>query len=138
MPMINSFATPAKIPTATPSPTPVSPQAGPVPPGARTWKITVMNKSSQPATLFVANGDDQGLKGQLVGSVTPNVVPPGATVEATFLLPAKGVEGWSIYVNPGPNNGGLIGWIDEPLAGEIHIGPDGQQGWLPEDQRDSP
>ena len=68
--------------------------------------------------------------GQLVGSVTPNVVPPGATVEVTFLLPAKGVEGWSIFVNPGPNNGGLVGWTDVPLAGEIRITADGQAGWL--------
>lgn len=126
------------IPTATPSPTPVPPQAGPVPPGARPWKLTVVNHSSQPGTLFVADGDERGLMGQLVGSVTPNVVPPGATVEATFLLPAKGVEGWSIYVNPGPNNGGTIGWIDEPLAGEIHIINDGESAWLPEDQRDIP
>jgi hypothetical protein len=88
--------------------------------------------------LFVADGDERGLMGQLVGSVTPNVVPPGATVKATFLLPAKGVEGWSIFVNPGPNNGGTIGWTDEPLAGEIHINQDGQPGWLPEDQLDRP
>jgi hypothetical protein len=129
---------PPVFPSPTPSPTPVPPQAGPIPPGARPWKLTVFNHSSQPATLFVADGDERGLMGQLVGSVTPNVVPPGATVEVTFLLPAKGVEGWSIYVNPGPNNGGTIGWIDEPLAGEIHIINDGQPAWLPEDQRDVP
>ena len=58
---------------------------------------------------------------RLVGSVTPNVVPPGATVEVTFLLPAKGVEGWWIFVNPGPGNGALLAGTDVPLAGEIRI-----------------
>ena len=77
----------------------------------------VRNKSDQPATLFVADENEQGLLGRLVGSVTPNVVPAGALVEVTFLLPAKGVEGWSIFVNPAPNTGGLIGWADVPLAG---------------------
>ncbi len=67
---------------------------------------------------------------RLVGSVTPNVVPPGTTVEATFLLPAKRVEGWWIFVNPGPDNGALLAGSDVPLAGEIHITGDGQVGWL--------
>lgn len=67
--------------------------------------------------------------GRLVGSVTPNVVPPGATVEVTFLLPAKGVEGWSIFVNPGPNNG-LLGSTDVPLAGYFYISEHGQVGWV--------
>ena len=89
-----------------------------------------MNRSSQPATLFVAKEDEHGLLGPLVGSATPNVVAPGATVLVTFLLPAKGVEGWSIFVNPGPNDGGLVGWTDVPLAGEIRITADGQVGWL--------
>ena len=81
---------PDRVPTPTPIPTPVPPAAGPVPPGARPWKVTVINKSSQPATLFVAEENEQGLLGRLVGSATPNVVPPGATVKVTFLLPAKG------------------------------------------------
>jgi hypothetical protein len=120
----------APTPVPTPTPTPAPPQAGPIPPNARTWEVTVVNSCSEPATLFVANENEQGLLGQLVGSVTPNVVPGGATVKATFLLPAKGVEGWSIFVNPGPNEGGVVGWIDVPLAGEIYINPACQPGWL--------
>jgi Kelch motif len=123
------FPTATLIPTASPVPTPVPPQAGPVPPGARTWKVTVMNRSSQPATLFVAEEDQHGLLGPLVGSATPNVVAPGATVKVTFLLPAKGTD-WAIFVNPGPNTGALLMSTDVPLAGEIRVGADGQPGWL--------
>ena len=125
---------PPVFPSPTPIPTPVPPQAGPVPPNARTWKVTVVNRSSQPATLFVAEEDERGPMARLVGSVTPNVVPPGATVQVTFLLPAKGVDGWSIFVNPGPDDGGLVGWTDLSPGGEIHILRAGQPGWLPEDQ----
>jgi hypothetical protein len=117
---------PPVFPNPTPVPTPVPPMAGPVPPGGRSWKVTVVNKSSEPATLFVAEENKKGLLGSLIGSVTPNVVPPGATVRVTFLLPAKGVEGWSIFVNPGPNDGPLIVGPDLPLAGQIHINEDGQ------------
>ena len=120
---------PTPIPTPTPTPTPVPPQAGPVPPGARSWKVTVVNDSSRPATLFVAEEDSTGMT-RLVGSVTPNVVPAGATVEVTFRLPAKGVEGWWIFVNPGPDNGALLAGTDVPRAGEIRITADGQVGWL--------
>jgi len=67
---------------------------------------------------------------RLVGSVTPNVVPPGATVKVTFLLPAKGSTGWWIFVNPRPNTGALLGWDQVPLAGEVLISADGQTGWL--------
>jgi hypothetical protein len=123
-------APPPVFPSPTPEPTPFPPQAGPVPPGARSWTVTVWNASSEPATLFVANENEQGLLARLVGSVTPNVVPPGATLQVTFLLPAKGVKGWSIWVNPGPNNGGLVGSTEVPLAGYIHIGPHGQVGWV--------
>ena len=70
-----------------------------------------------------------GLLGRLVGSATPNVVPPGATVQVTFLLPAKGVDGWSIFVNPGPNDGGLVGADEVPLKGAIHIDEAGQVMW---------
>ena len=100
---------PIVIPSPTPVPTLFPPEAGPVPPGARPWEVTVVNKSSEPATLFVANENGQGLLARLVGSVTPNVVPPGVTLQVTFLLPAKGVKGWSIWVNPGPDLGGLVG-----------------------------
>jgi hypothetical protein len=67
---------------------------------------------------------------RLVGSATPNVVPPRTTVEVTFLLPSKGVDEWWIFVNPGPDNGALLAGTDVPLAGEIHITADGQTGWL--------
>ena len=80
-----------------------------------------MNKSSQPATLFVAEEDEQGLLGRLVGSATPNVVPPSATVKVTFLLPAKGKD-WAIFVNPGPNEGPVA------RAGrDVPAGPDPHQ-----------
>ncbi len=121
-------ATPTPVPT--PTPTPIPPAAGPVPPGARTWTVTVVNKSSQPATLFVAEENEKGLLGPLVGSVTPNVVPSGVTVKVTFLLPAKGSRTWSIFVSPGPNDGPLLLGTQVPLAGEIHITADGQVGWL--------
>jgi hypothetical protein len=111
----------ATTPIPTPSPTPIPPAVGPVPPGARTWTVKVVNMSSQPATLFVADEDDRGAMAQLVGSATPNIVPAGATVRVTFAIPAKGVEGWSIYVNPGPDDGGLVGWDNLPADVEIHI-----------------
>jgi hypothetical protein len=116
-------------PTATAVPTPVPPAVGPVPPGARRWTVTVVNKSARLATLFVAEEDSSGMT-RLVGRVTPNVVPPGATVRVTFFLPANGVTGWSIFVNPGPDTGALLTDTSVPLAGEIRIGPDGQPGWL--------
>ncbi len=121
---------PTPITTPSPSPSPVPPRAGPVPPGGWPWNVRVVNGSSSPATLFVADETQQGLLGRLVGRATPNVVAPGATVRVTFLLPAKGTDGWSIYVNPGPDNGGLVGSNDVPLKGEIVITEDGQVGWL--------
>jgi hypothetical protein len=120
---------PTPTPVPTPSPTPVPPQAGPVPPGAWSWKVTVINKSSRPATLFVAEETEAGPLGRLVGSVTPNVVPPGTTVEVTFLLPAKGVGEWWIFVNPGPNDEALLAGTDVPLAGEIYVTAGGQPAW---------
>ena len=44
--------------------------------------------------------------GRLVGSATPSVVPPGTTVEVTFLVTAEGVTDWWIFVNPGSDNDG--------------------------------
>ena len=80
---------PPVFPSPTPRPTPLPPAAGPVPPNARSWKVTVDNKSSEPATLFVAEEDEGGML-RLVGSATPNVVPAGATVKVTFRFPADG------------------------------------------------
>ncbi len=129
---------PTVFPSPTPVPTPYPPEAGPVPTNARSWQIKVVNKSAKPATLFVAEEDERGTMARLAGNVTPHVVPPGATVQVTLLLPAKGVDGWSIWVNPGPDLGGLVGWTDLALGGEIYIGPEGQVGWLPEDQLPRP
>ncbi len=120
---------PTPVPSPTPVPTFVPPAVGPVPPGARSWTVRVVNGSARPATLFVAEDGDGGM-GRLVGRVTPNVVPPGATVNVTFRLPPKRATGWSIFVNSGPDTGGLLTDTSVPLAGEIRIGPDGQPGWL--------
>ena len=53
--------TPPVFPSPTPVPTPLPPAAGPVPPNARRWTVTVDNRSSEPATLFVA-GDGVGAR----------------------------------------------------------------------------
>jgi Galactose oxidase, central domain/Kelch motif len=123
---------PDPLPTSvpTPTPTPVPPMAGPVPPNARPWTVTVVNKSPLPATLFVAEEDSRGLMGRLVGSVTPNVVPPGATVDVTFLLPATSSDRVGIFANPGPNTGPLFLTTEVSLVGEIRINADGQVGYL--------
>jgi len=121
---------PPVFPSPTRSPTPIPPAAGPVPPNARQWTVTVDNKGSNPTTLFVAEDDGSGL-GQLVGSATPNIVPPRSTVKVTFALPAKGVEGWAIFVNPGNDSGGsLVGPGDFGIPGKIVVTTDGQVGWL--------
>jgi hypothetical protein len=122
------------LPDSTP---PVKSSPGPSPqvendpdvPGGRLWTVRAVNDSSAPATLFVAEEDESGMA-RLVGSVTPNVVPPGATENVTFHLPAQGVTGWWIFVNPGPDTGPLLAWTDVPLAGEIRITADGQVAWL--------
>jgi hypothetical protein len=131
-PQLPSFPSPPPpvFPSPTPVPTPFPPQAGPIPPDARRWTVTVVNNSARPATLFVADETEQGSLGPLVGTATPNVVPAGATVKVTFLLPAKGVKGWWIFVNPGPDTGALLGWDQVPLAGKVVIMADGQPGWL--------
>jgi len=132
-PPLPAFPSPAEpiFPSPTPVPTPFPPADGPVPPDARSWKVTVENKSSEPATLFVAEEDGYGMS-RLVGSATPNVVPAGATVKVTFLFPAKGDpdDGW-IYVNPRPGEGGsLVGAADIGIPGKILLTADGQVGWL--------
>jgi hypothetical protein len=122
---------PPVFPSPTPEPTPFPPAPGPVPPNARSWKVTVDNQSSEPATLFVAEWDVSGMF-RLVGSATPNVVPAGATVKVTFLFPADSVpdDGW-IYVNPRPGEGGsLVGAADIGIPGKIVIGAEGQVGWV--------
>ncbi len=128
LPPVPDFPTPAPpvFPSPTPVPTPLPPAAGPVPPNARSWTITVDNRSPNPAALFVADEDGDGLR--LVGAVTPNVVPAGASVNVTFLFPPDG--GW-IYVNPRPGEGGaLVNADDIGIPGKVVVTADGQVGWL--------
>ncbi len=125
LPPLPAFPSPSPIvfPSPTPVPTPLPPAVGPVPPNARSWTVTVDNRSSEPATLFVA-GD--GL--ELVGSATPNVVPAGTTVQVTFLFPADG--GW-IDVNRRPGDqGGLVNADQIGIPGKILIRAEGDAGWL--------
>jgi hypothetical protein len=121
---------PPVFPSPAPTPTPFPPADGPVPPNARSWKVTVDNQSSEPATLFVAEEDEDGTL-RLVGSATPNVVPAGASVKVTFLFPADSVpdDGW-IYVSSRLETGSLVGAADIGIPGKIVIGADGQVGWL--------
>jgi len=124
-------APPPVFPTPTPVPTPYPPADGPVPPNARTWKVTVDNRSSEPVALFVAEEDGFGMT-RPVGSATPNVVPAGATERVTFLFPADSGpdDGW-IFVNPRPGEeGALVGAADIGIPGKIVITADGQVGWL--------
>ena len=115
---------PTPVPTPTPTPAPLLPPAvGPVPPNARSWTVTVDNESSEPATMFVAEGDDGGTF-RLVGSATPNVVPAGATVKVTFLFPAKGPDDGWITVNPRLGEGadvGSVGADNIGMPGKIWI-----------------
>jgi hypothetical protein len=127
-----SFPSPPPVvipdPTPTPTPAPLLPPAvGPTPPNALSWKVTVDNRSSEPATLFVAT-DDGTLR--LVGSATPNVVPAGTTMKVTFRFPDHG--GW-IFVNPRPGGGAGGGLVNEDqigIPGKILIREDGEVGWL--------
>ena len=102
-----------------------------LPPAARSWRVTVDNRSSEPATLFVAEEGEGGML-RLVGSASPNVVSAGASVKVTFLFPAKGGpdDGW-IYVNPRPGEGGsLVHAADIGIPGRILVTPEGDAGWL--------
>ena len=65
LPPLPAFPSPPPpvFPSPTPVPTPLPPAAGPVPPNARSWNVTVDNKSSEPATLFVAEEDEDGCHG---------------------------------------------------------------------------
>ncbi len=121
-----SYTPPAVTPSPTPTPTPaplLPPAVGPIPPNARSWTVTVDNESSEPATMFVAEGDDGGTF-RLVGSATPNVVPAGATVKVTFLFPAKGPDDGWITVNPRLGEGadvGSVGADNIGMPGKIWI-----------------
>jgi hypothetical protein len=122
---------PPVIPSPTPEPTPFPPAAGPVPPNARVWKVTVDNESSEPVTLSVAAADGTGPL-QLVGSASPNVVPAGATVKVTFFFPVNGgrADGWiCVDLRPG-DEAGLVEAADIGIPGKILITAEGQTGWL--------
>ena len=108
------------------------PAAGPVPPNARSWTVTVDNESSEPATLFVAEGDDGGTF-RLVGSATPNVVPAGTSMKVTFLFPAEGPDDGWITVNPRFGEGadvGSVGADNIGMPGKIWIRAEGDSGWV--------
>ena len=112
----------------------------PVPGGMRRWVIPVDNQSGRPARIDVAV-DGAGM-GRIVGTVSPNVVPAGATVDVVFGIPPGG--GWAVFVNAGPNVGALIAASDVPPAAQgqlplkIHVAADGspsveapnQPGWF--------
>jgi Galactose oxidase, central domain/Kelch motif len=122
---------PPVFPSPTPEPTPFPPAAGPVPPNARVWKVTVDNESSEPVTLSVAAADGTGPL-RLVGSASPNVVPAGATVKVTFLFPVNGgrADGWiCVDLRPG-DEAGLVEAADIGIPGKIVIRADGVGGWL--------
>src|SRR4029077_15012333 len=95
-------APPAPRPTPTPRPSMYPPAAGPVPDGARSATVKVVNKSSAPATIFLAVAGDDGNLGPLCGSVTPNVVPAGVTRWVTILLPPKSDKDCGVLLDPVP------------------------------------
>lgn len=130
-PILPVFPSPSPPPSVVPTvaPTLLPAAVGPVPPEAREWIVRVVNESAEGATLFVAEEGGEGMS-RLVGRVTPNVVPPGATMNVTFQLPAAGTTGWWIVVNAHPDYGGLLDWSQVPLAGEIRVGVDGRPGWV--------
>ena len=133
LPPLPAFASPP--PFVMPSPTPVPPlrppAAGPVPPNARSWTITVDNQSSEPATMFVAEGGEETFR--LVGSATPNVVPAGTSMKVTFRFPAKGPDDGWITVNPRMGEGadvGSVGADNIGMPGKILITEDCGGCWV--------
>ena len=66
--------------------------------GQRALIIPVENHSAQPAELVVAEAPTFGI-GRSVGAAHPAVVPSGARVEVTFIVP--NAPGWGIYGDPG-------------------------------------
>jgi hypothetical protein len=123
---------PPVMPDPTPEPTPLPPAAGPVPPNARSWKVTVDNRSSEPATVFVVQGVGEDGLPRLVGSATPNVVPAGTSRTVTFLFPVIDgrAQGWiDANLRPG-EGGGLIEAAQIGIPGKMVITEDGGTGWL--------
>jgi hypothetical protein len=102
-----------------------------VPPNARSWTVTVENGSSEPATMFVAEGEGEEFR--LVGSATPNVVPAGTSMEVTFLFPAEAPDDGWITVNPRLGEGadvGSVGADNIGMPGKIWIRAEGDSGWV--------
>ena len=95
-------------------------------PGWRRFIIAVDNKSPRPAILLVAEGTPP--TGRVVGRATPSTVPPLSAMDVAFDVPPG--QSWTIFVNPGPNNGGLIGGRDVPAgaAGKLPIKIDIETG----------
>ncbi len=107
------------------------PMTGPAPgPGAREWVISVENRDSQDAYIFVAS--DEHPMGELVGTAVPPLVRPGATERVVFTVPAG--AGWAIFVNPTETLGPIIIAPDVPsdvtgvLPVTISVGPGGAPG----------
>ena len=107
-----------------------------MPPGGRVWVLEVVNRSARPATLVVA-ADDRVI-GETVGTATPSVVPPGATVRVAFGVPPG--RGWAIFVNAGPERGALPP-ARRPAAGGRHrdrLGWESRAGSTASDARSEP
>ena len=96
-------------------------------PDLRQLVITVENQSARPVRIVVA--EDEMPMGAVVGTVSPDPVPPGVTVDVRFGIPGDG--SWGIFVNPGPEIGPLITSHDIPpqapgkLPVTIMVLPDG-------------
>lgn len=119
---------PTPTPSPAPTPTPFPPAAGPVPQGARPWEVTVENKSSKPATLFLATEPLNDMS-QLCGSATPDVVPAHTTQKVLFQLPPRGVTECWLMIWPGPGADGKFGPTDNwPIPGKLIIGVPGENG----------
>jgi hypothetical protein len=122
--------TPTPTPIPTPGPTPFPPAAGPVPHGARPWVVTVENRKSKPAALFLAEPPFNDVS-DLCGSVTPDVVPAGVTEKVTFQMPPKGQTECWLMVQPVPGADGAFGPTDGwPIPGprRLVIGAPGENG----------
>jgi hypothetical protein len=127
-PSVKTTAGPGPLIQSSPGPTPQVANDPDVP-GGRLWTVTVVNNSSKPATLVVAEDDGSDGMGRLVGTATPSAVPPDTTMKVIFHLPAIGGNRWWIFVNPGPDPAFLVNSSDVPAYGEFRIGADGSAIW---------
>ena len=90
-----------------------------LPLGHRRWVITVENQSAALARLMVA--EDEVRIGDLVGTARPANVPPGMTIDVTFVVPPG--DGWAIFVNPSARRGPLLLSMDVPpdFSGKLPV-----------------